>query len=43
MSIGTLLRMHVNGVELLPTSDMERQATLERLDEELGGKSPRGV
>ena len=42
MAIGTLLRMHLNGASLQTPSEMDRQATLERLDEDLGGKSPKG-
>ena len=42
MTIGTLLRMHLNGATLQAQTEMERQATLTRLDEDLGGKSPKG-
>ena len=41
MCIGSLLRMHLNGAAVPKTSAMERVATLERLDEDVGGKSPR--
>jgi protein-tyrosine phosphatase len=42
MAIGTLLRMHLNGATFEAPSEIERQATLERLDEDVGGGSPRG-
>lgn len=42
MAIGTLLRMHLNGAQLPPPSDMDRKQTVERLDEDVGGASPRG-
>lgn len=40
MCIGTLLRMHLNGAEIPKPSYIERCATLERLDEDLGENSP---
>lgn len=42
MAIGTLLRMHLNGAVLPKASDMERMETFNRLDEDVGGQSPRG-
>lgn len=42
MAIGTLLRMHLNGAVLPEASDLERMETFNRLDEDVGGQSPRG-
>ncbi len=42
MAIGTLLRMHLNGAVLPVASDLERMETFNRLDEDVGGESPRG-
>lgn len=41
MCIGALLRMHLNGAEVPKMTQLERVATLERLDEDVGGLSPR--
>ena len=41
MCIGTLLRMHLNGAAIPTTSSVDREASLLRLDEDLGGDSPR--
>lgn len=40
MCIGTLLRMYLNGAEPPRPTLMERAATLEQLDEDVGGASP---
>lgn len=42
MAIGTLLRMHLNGAKLPVASLLERRETFARLDEDVGGHSPRG-
>jgi len=42
MAIGTLLRMHLNGATLPHATELERRETFERLDEDVGGQSPRG-
>jgi Inositol hexakisphosphate len=42
MAIGTLLRMHLNGAVLPVASELERMETFNRLDEDVGGDSPRG-
>ena len=43
MAIGTLLRMHLNGVALPVASELEKRETLQRLDEDVGGgEYPRG-
>ena len=41
MCIGSLLRMHLNGAAIPTMTQLERVATLERLDEDVGGLSPR--
>lgn len=41
-AIGALLRMYINDVRVPEPSDMERAQTLEMLDEDVGGGSPRG-
>lgn len=41
MCIGSLLRMHLNGAAIPKMTHLERVATLERLDEDVGGLSPR--
>ena len=42
MAIGTLLRVYVNGAPAPAPSELERRQTLERMDEDVGGGSPRG-
>ena len=41
MCIWSLLRMHLNGAAAPTMTQLERVATLERLDEDVGGLSPR--
>jgi len=40
MCIGTLLRMHLNGVDVPKPTEIERSSALQRLDEDVGGTSP---
>eukprot|EP00889_Picochlorum_renovo_P000852 jgi/Picre1/27882/NNA_000845.t1 len=41
MCIGALLRMHLNGAAVPNASALEKLDTVERLDEDIGGNSPR--
>lgn len=43
MCIGALLRMHLNGAAVPNSSALEKAYTLERLDEDIGGSSPRQI